>query len=214
MGLTRPPARFPFSAIRVMYLYIGIFIFQSAILDIHIITYVFHYVKLVVLKFIIFSLQYLILCQLSFTIVLGGFDMNTLQKLLKNKRKELKLSIRKAADLIGISHSYLNILEKGVDPRTNAPIKPTPETLSLISEAYKIDYNELMIAAGYIAPQENVKVYNPEESEKAVDDMLNYYRSLQLSNLILSLSPENQKRAIDYIKMLKFSEEQGLNLDE
>ncbi|WP_129721395.1 helix-turn-helix domain-containing protein [Xylanivirga thermophila] len=140
--------------------------------------------------------------------------MNTLQKLLKNKRKELKLSIRKAADLIGISHSYLNILEKGVDPRTNAPIKPTPETLSLISEAYKIDYNELMIAAGYIAPQENVKVYNPEESEKAVDDMLNYYRSLQLSNLILSLSPENQKRAIDYIKMLKFSEEQGLNLDE
>lgn len=140
--------------------------------------------------------------------------MSTLQKLLKSKRKELKLSLRKAANLIGISSTYLSNLEKGVDPRTNAPIKPTPDTLALIGEAYKIDYNELMIAAGYIAPEENVKVYNPEESEKAVDDMLNYYRSLQLSNLILSLSPENQKRTIDYIKLLKFSEEQGLNLDE
>jgi len=71
--------------------------------------------------------------------------MDTLQEILINKRKDLGLSLRKAAKLIGISHSYLNNLEKGIDPNTKAPVNPTPETLSLISKAYKIDYNELMI---------------------------------------------------------------------
>ncbi len=140
--------------------------------------------------------------------------MDTLQEILINKRKDLGLSLRKAAKLIGISHSYLNNLEKGIDPNTKAPVNPTPETLSLISEAYKIDYNELMIAAGYITVGENTKVYDQNETKEGIEDMLNYYRSLQLSNLVLELSPKNQERVIEYVKLLKLSEEQGLNLDE
>jgi len=139
--------------------------------------------------------------------------MDTLQKILINKRKELKLSFRKAAKLIGISSTYLSNLESGIDPRTNAPNKPTPETLELISKAYKIDYNKLMIAAGYISPNTkiNVKVYNAEESGETIEDMLNYYKSLQLSNLILKLSPKNQEKVIEYVKLLKFGE--GNNFD-
>lgn len=76
--------------------------------------------------------------------------MNNLQNILVTKRKELKLSLREAGDLIGISHSYLSTLEKGFDPRTGAPIKPTPETLKLISKAYNIKYEVLMSIAGYI----------------------------------------------------------------
>ena len=140
--------------------------------------------------------------------------MDTLQEILINKRKDLGLSLRKAAKLIGISHSYLNNLEKGIDPNTKAPVNPTPETLSLISKAYKIDYNELMIAAGYITVGKNAKVYDPDKIKEGIDDMLNYYRSLQLSNLILELSPKNQERVIEYVKLLKLSEEQGLDLDE
>ncbi|SHH58226.1 helix-turn-helix domain-containing protein [Sporanaerobacter acetigenes] len=140
--------------------------------------------------------------------------MDTLQEILINKRKDLGLSLRKAAKLIGISHSYLNNLEKGIDPNTKAPVNPTPETLSLISEAYKIDYNELMIAAGYITVGENTKVYDQDETKEGIEDMLNYYRSLQLSNLILELSPKNQERVIEYVKLLKLSEKQGLDLDE
>ena len=140
--------------------------------------------------------------------------MDTLQEILINKRKDLGLSLRKAAKLIGISHSYLNNLEKGIDPNTKAPVNPTPETLSLISKAYKIDYNELMIAAGYITVGKNTKVYDQDKIKEGIDDMLNYYRSLQLSNLILELSPKNQERVIEYVKLLKLSEEQGLDLDE
>ena len=141
--------------------------------------------------------------------------MDALQKILINKRKELKLSLRKAAKLIGISPTYLSNLENSIDPRTNAPNKPTPETLELISKAYKIDYNELMIAAGYISPNNkvDVKVYNAEESGEAIEDMLNYYRSLQLSNLILKLSPENQEKVIEYVKLLKFGEDNDFDFD-
>lgn len=76
--------------------------------------------------------------------------MSNLQDIIINKRKELKLSLREAAKLIGISHSYLSTIEKGIDPRSGSPINPTPETLRLISKAYNMPYETLMQAAGYI----------------------------------------------------------------
>lgn len=65
----------------------------------------------------------------------------------------MNLSLREAAQKIGISHGYLDKLEKGVDPRTQTNNKPTPETLRLIADAYHLDYNNLMILCGYIDPQ-------------------------------------------------------------
>lgn len=95
--------------------------------------------------------------------------MGELQEILVQKRKELKLSLREAGNLIGISHSYLSTLEKGVDPRTNTPIKPSPETLKLISKAYNIDYHILMKAAGYLEETDEPDIpnaYIPEEYTK------------------------------------------------
>ncbi|HEY8420414.1 MAG TPA: helix-turn-helix transcriptional regulator [Thermoclostridium sp.] len=92
--------------------------------------------------------------------------MGELQEMLIQKRRELNLSLRKAGSLIGISHSYLRALENGIDPRTNTPIKPSPEVLKLISKAYDIDYHRLMKAAGYLDEEENEdsdSVLIPEE---------------------------------------------------
>ncbi|AUM99633.1 helix-turn-helix domain-containing protein [Clostridium botulinum] len=92
--------------------------------------------------------------------------MNDLQAFLINKRKELKLSLRNASKLIGISHSYLSTLEKGIDPRNNAPIKPTPETLKLISNAYNTPYEYLMKMAGYLNyTSDNGKLTKKDEKE-------------------------------------------------
>ena len=44
--------------------------------------------------------------------------MMTLARLLSERRKADRLSLREAAQLIGISHGYLDKLEKGVDSRT------------------------------------------------------------------------------------------------
>lgn len=89
--------------------------------------------------------------------------MTDLGNLLINKRKQLKLSLRDASDLIGISHSYLSMLEKGVDPRTNSIIKPTPETLKLISDAYNLNYNDLMNLIGYITDTDIIESSNNSE---------------------------------------------------
>lgn len=141
--------------------------------------------------------------------------MNNLSKVLKSKRKELKLSLRKASQLIGISDTYLGNLEKGIDPRTNSPYKPTPETLQLISNAYKIDYNELMIASGYIIPSDiTVDVYTNDNIDKGIDEMLNYYRSHQFGNMLLELSPKNQEIIIKLMEALKLLEDNNLDIEK
>ena len=76
--------------------------------------------------------------------------MNNFSNIIKEKRLAMKLSLRNASQLIGISHTYLNNLEKGVDHRTGIKNKPTPETLQLIATAYDLDYNYLLQSCGYI----------------------------------------------------------------
>jgi len=61
-----------------------------------------------------------------------------------------KMSLRLAAEKSGLSHTYIRDLELGVNRSTKAPIKPTPETLKRLSEAYNFQYEELMKKAGYI----------------------------------------------------------------
>lgn len=74
--------------------------------------------------------------------------MLKLNELLRELRG--KESLRNAAERIGLSHSYLSILEKGYDKRSGNPINPTPDTLKLISKAYNYPYEKLMKVAGYI----------------------------------------------------------------
>ena len=66
-------------------------------------------------------------------------DLVRFGKILKNKRIELDLSLRDAADLVGVSHTYLSILEKAKDPRNNSPNVPKLETLKMISKAYNLN---------------------------------------------------------------------------
>src|SRR5690625_3533181 len=74
--------------------------------------------------------------------------MDSLGELIKSLRG--KESLRDAGKRIGISHTYLDTVEKGRDKRSGNPVNPTPETLRLISRAYNYPYEELMRVAGYI----------------------------------------------------------------
>ncbi|WP_145454872.1 helix-turn-helix domain-containing protein [Staphylococcus pettenkoferi] len=66
----------------------------------------------------------------------------TFGKKLKSLRGDK--SIRKAAEGIGISHTYLDSLEKGCDPRTGKERKPTWEVLYKIAKYYKCDVDDLI----------------------------------------------------------------------
>ncbi len=86
-----------------------------------------------------------------------------------------KESLRDASKRIGISHTYLDTIEKGHDKRSGKPVNPTPETLKLISKAYRYPYKDLMIAAGYIegaiVPEELNNPYTPPLTEKDEKDI-------------------------------------------
>lgn len=103
--------------------------------------------------------------------------MSTLGKYLKELRG--KESLRDASKRIGISHTYLDTLEKGVDKRSGSIVKPTPETLKMLAEAYKCDYEELMIKAGYIESEDlksdyiKKRKFNNAILQEWYDDLLN-----------------------------------------
>lgn len=76
-------------------------------------------------------------------------DENEFGEYLQSLRKEKKKSQRQAASEARISHTYLNTLEKGYDPRTKKPRKPTPEVLKKIAHYYGVSYTDLMEKVGY-----------------------------------------------------------------
>ncbi len=68
--------------------------------------------------------------------------MNEFGKKIKELRGEK--SIREAARGIGISHTYLDSLEKGYDPRTGKERKPTIEVISKIAIYYDYEFSDLV----------------------------------------------------------------------
>jgi HTH-type transcriptional regulator, competence development regulator len=81
--------------------------------------------------------------------------MQELGHLLRQLRD--RESLRDVSQRSGISHTYLGIIEKGIDQRTGNPVKPTPETLKTLAKAYNYPYEELMRRAGYL--QESSEPY-------------------------------------------------------
>jgi transcriptional regulator with XRE-family HTH domain len=95
--------------------------------------------------------------------VKGDLFMQELGHLLRQLRDHE--SLRDVSSRSGISHTYLGIIEKGIDQRSGNPVKPTPETLKTLAKAYNYSYEELMRKAGYL--QESGETYltdNPLDS--------------------------------------------------
>ncbi|WP_241735056.1 helix-turn-helix domain-containing protein [Paenibacillus alvei] len=74
--------------------------------------------------------------------------MNEFGEFLRELRG--KRSLRDISALTELSHTYIADIEKGYRRGTNKPIKPTPETLKKLSEAYNYPYVDLMEKAGYL----------------------------------------------------------------
>ncbi len=63
---------------------------------------------------------------------------------LKSYRQQHSLSMQALADLCGFSKAYINILEKGINPKTNKPISPTMLTFEKIARGTKTDVDSLL----------------------------------------------------------------------
>lgn len=128
--------------------------------------------------------------------------MSELGSLLRKLRGEQ--SLRDMSRKSGTSHTYLSIIERGVDPRSGHAVKPTPEILKILSKAYNYPYEELMRISGYLSEsQEHYKV----------DDVpqLTSEHKVELEQILLradvafkgkGLDEADRKRVLDMLSLL------------
>lgn len=74
---------------------------------------------------------------------------------LKEARLQKGISLRELSDQIGISHAYVNKLEKGINPQTGREVTPTMDTIVKIANGLSIPVKELLDQCGYFEPDEN-----------------------------------------------------------
>lgn len=118
--------------------------------------------------------------------------MNNFSKKIKELRG--KESLRQAAKNIGISHTYLDSLEKGYDPRSGKERKPTIEVINKISKYYSYDFFELANLADVFvsikdAPQE-IKMQEFEKFKYRMKEKYMNDRTKVRENYINLLSDE------------------------
>lgn len=107
---------------------------------------------------------------------------NKLGNFIKAYRVKKDYSLRKFADRSGISHTHVDSIERGTDPRTGKPVNITTETIERLAFAMNIDPSYLFnLSIDYEGVEKNEGVKVPIFEEKqlsiplnVVEEVLNY----------------------------------------
>ena len=67
-----------------------------------------------------------------------------LQDVIKQYRKENKISMQEFADRADLSKGYVSMLESGKHPQTNRAIKPSLETYQKVASAMRLSVDDLL----------------------------------------------------------------------
>lgn len=119
--------------------------------------------------------------------------MNYIGSYIKKYRGSM--SLRDFAAKCGISHTHLDSIEKGYDPRTNKPVSVTIETLKKIASAMNMTVNDLLICSGEIKLDELVY----DNAEVITDTIkIPIYGSIKAG-----VPLENQNDIIEYMDIPK-----------
>jgi HTH-type transcriptional regulator, competence development regulator len=125
--------------------------------------------------------------------------MKELGNLLRQLRDQE--SLRDVSSRSGISHTYLGIIEKGIDQRSGNPVKPTPDTLKTLAKAYNYSYEELMRKAGYL--QESSELYLTENSLSTNSvELEDFIQSQQVTYRGKELTEAERKKILEMLKLL------------
>ena len=132
--------------------------------------------------------------------------VNNLGQYLQNERNKRNMSLREFSKYLGISHSYLNKLENGVDSRTGKPVSPTIEMLNDISKSLHVSLEYLLEMAGYVKNSNLNNEYNsfstPQEALSFIlkQEMIADYGGYDLDTMS---DDEIMEMAEDVADMLK-----------
>ena len=132
--------------------------------------------------------------------------VNNLGQYLQNERNKRNMSLREFSKYLGISHSYLNKLENGVDSRTGKPVSPTIEMLNDISKSLHVSLEYLLEMAVYVKNSNLNNEYNsfstPQEALSFIlkQEMIADYGGYDLDTMS---DDEIMEMAEDVADMLK-----------
>jgi transcriptional regulator with XRE-family HTH domain len=122
--------------------------------------------------------------------------MNRLGELLKRKREQMGLSLRNVAELTGLSHAYIKILEKGEDPKTKAATAPTIITLVKLADFLNIKLPDLLILSGYIKSDDEI---NPNYDDENFKEFYNLAKTMSYKEL--QAATEISKRGLSLVEI-------------
>lgn len=129
--------------------------------------------------------------------------MSDIGNLLRELRG--KESLREASKRIGISHTYLDTIEKGFDKRSGKEVNPSPDTLKLISTAYKHSYKDLLVLAGYI---DEVNEDDEDRKNAIIEKIKREFPDADpMFNDLASFTADDMEDVYDYIKYIKSKKE-------
>ncbi len=103
-------------------------------------------------------------------------------------------SIRELARRAEMDHSYLSLIIKGEKPKP-----PSPEIINKLAKALNVDYNKMMLMAGYI---------KPEIKENFYHEFLSFY------SMFNEIDNKLKKLNFDYIKAIDKAIEKNVTPEE
>lgn len=132
--------------------------------------------------------------------------MQKLGEIIKEYRERNKLSLRDFSNLCNLSHTYIDKLEKGKDPRNGKAVEPTLDALEKISLALNLTLDELLLKLGKIGKNVSSQIEN-DDSLKTTQS-LNPIFTKRLRELIqekkISLDILSQKVKIELDLLYKY----------
>lgn len=110
-----------------------------------------------------------------------------------------KQSLREFAKKCGISHTHLDSIEKGIDPRSGKSVRVTIDTLEKIAKAMNMTINELLINSGEVSKESvNEVEKNKYLFNNSLDD-----DDMQILRLLKNMDREKKKTIINFINTFK-----------
>lgn len=124
-------------------------------------------------------------------------DMNKLSKFVREKRGDM--SLRDFAHLCGdISHTQIDSIERGVDPRTGKPVKPTVETLAKIAKGTGVSIAYLAALANNEEP--DATYYTDPETARLAQELKDHPQFRVMFDSTKDMDAETVKKIIEFIK--------------
>jgi transcriptional regulator with XRE-family HTH domain len=122
-----------------------------------------------------------------------------LGKLLEKLRG--KMTLRDAAKKSGLSHSYIRDLELNKNRKTNAPIRPSLDTLKSLAIAYNYPYHKLLKQTG---------MFDDDVPNEVNEEMGEYITEDELDRVLKSYTGYDREKAAKILKAA-FPEKEDTN---